>query len=898
MQRRTLFFARLLGTALIVMLPLLALHAWTLVRQYQSAEAAAWRSVAARASESGKELDQIFGRAQKLLGLLAAREELASLDPAACRQVIAGVAGIDPLYASLSATRAGGRRGCSSPAALPPARLADVGGEDWSDQALGADGFRLSAPITGPVARRPVAVLSTPLRDDAGRAKGLLGISIDLSALSAQLPATGMPSGSSVTLVNADDIVLARHPDAAAWVGARLPESVKQARRDQPVDVLVTAGPDGVTRAYATSAMSSLGLRVAAGMPTEAIFAASRAAQQRASAVAPVTLLLGVAIAFFAARRLARPVHSLADTARQWAAGGPGSARADESLPGEFRDLAQEFNRMIDARSASEAQVRESERRYTEMLDGVDMLAITLDREGRLLYCNDTLLRMTGWSRDEIIGRPWGPRFLAREDRQLRHFLHDRMLQGQLPRQQENHIVTRAGDRRLIRWANAVLHSAGGDVIGASCIGEDITERRDAELARQASAEAEAANRAKTEFLAHMSHELRTPLNAVLGFTQLLQLGASHRLDEQQRRQLEMVFLAGAQLRALIEDVLDVSRIEAGRMAIELAETELWPLLDEVMQLSEASADARRVALHAAYATRPRTTLRTDPLRLRQILLNLLSNGIKYNRPGGRVSLDVLTEPRELHIVVSDDGLGMTPEQLASLFEPFNRLGRERSDIEGTGIGMMLSRQLVTLLGGDVTVQSHPGTGTTVRVSLPHAPGTQLEPEPRVDRDVGLWRTPGTAAAPGDGRLAGVVLYIEDNPTNVLLVEGLLATWPQVELAVATDGTSGIARAAELQPDLVLLDMQLPDMGGLQVLEALRADPRTSRLRVVVLSASAMPDEMRAARAAGAVDYWTKPIEIVPFLEGMETLLGRAAGNGARADLGARAMKRAAARFV
>src|SRR5690606_6145163 len=217
-----------------------------------------------------------------------------------------------------------------------------------------------------------------------------------------------------------------------------------------------------------------------------------------------------------------------------------------------------------------------------------------------------------------------------------------------------------------VRWANAVLHSGSGEVIGASCIGEDITERRDAELARQASAEAEAANRAKTEFLARMSHELRTPLNAVLGFTQLLQIGASHRLDEQQRRQLEMVFLAGAQLRALIEDVLDVSRIEAGRMAIELAETELWPLLDEVMQLSEAAANARGVSLHAAYAVRPRTTLRTDPLRLRQILLNLLSNGIKYNRPGGRVSLDVVTEPHELHLVVSDDGLGMTPQQLAS----------------------------------------------------------------------------------------------------------------------------------------------------------------------------------------------------------------------------------------
>ncbi len=871
MKGRSLFFARLLGMALLVMVPLLALHAYTLVRHSQASEAAAFRAVAVRAVQAGEELDRIFARAEKLLDLLAGRAELAGLDPVACRRVIGGMAGIDPLYASLSLADAQGRIVCAS--ADTAHRPISVGAEAWFAVALAAGRVHLSSPITGPITQRPVALLSTPLRDAGGGVAGLLGISLDLHVLSDLVLAQGLPPGGSVTLVNADDQVLARHPDPQSWVGARLPESVQSVRRRTPQGVVVVAGADGVTRAYVATPLRVHGLRVAAGVPTEAVFADSRAARERAFAVALATLLLGVAIAFVAARRLARPVRSLAHTARQWAARGPDSARADESLPGEFRELAQEFNRMIDARGASEARLRASERRYTEMLDGVDMLAITLDRQGRLLYCNDTLLRMTGWTREEIIGQAWGPRFLAREDRRLRRFLHDRMVDGDLPRQNENHIVTKSGERRLIRWANAVLHSAEGQVIGAACIGEDITERRDAELARQASAEADAANRAKTEFLARMSHELRTPLNAVLGFTQLLQMGASHKLDESQRRQLEMVYLAGAQLRALIDDVLDVSRIEAGRMAVQWSDVPLWPLLGEVLQLSDAAAAARQVTLHAAYAAQDPVTLHTDPTRLRQILLNLVSNGIKYNRPGGRVELDLRRDDQALHIEVSDNGLGMSSEQLAALFQPFNRLGRERSDIEGTGIGMMLSRQLVTLLGGEMKVHSEPERGTRVTVSLPWTPPAAAAAA-----------LPGTPASGGarqaaEGAPAGTVLYIEDNPINAALVEGLFAPWPLVRLVVAADGASGLAQAAALQPELVLLDMHLPDTDGLQVLAALQADARTRALPVVVLSADAMPGEMQAARAAGAVDYWTKPIDATPFLAGVRMLLGeRAAG--------------------
>jgi CheY-like chemotaxis protein/anti-sigma regulatory factor (Ser/Thr protein kinase) len=256
-----------------------------------------------------------------------------------------------------------------------------------------------------------------------------------------------------------------------------------------------------------------------------------------------------------------------------------------------------------------------------------------------------------------------------------------------------------------------------------------------------------------------------------------------------------------------------------------------------------------------------------DAQRLRQVLLNLVSNAVKYNRPGGRVRLAIADDDGFARIDVDDDGLGMSREQLAHLFEPFNRLGRERSTIEGTGIGLVLTRQLVQLMQGRLDIVSELNRGTRVALRLPSLPAAAACAPV----------APSAPAAPADEPDApmpcGTVLYIEDNEVNLLVVQQLLARWSSLKLVHAEDGGSGIEAARRLQPDLVLLDMRLPDVDGLQVLQALRTDAATAALRVVALSASAMPEEVAAARDAGADEYWTKPLDFARFLNDVRRLL-------------------------
>jgi CheY-like chemotaxis protein/anti-sigma regulatory factor (Ser/Thr protein kinase) len=297
-------------------------------------------------------------------------------------------------------------------------------------------------------------------------------------------------------------------------------------------------------------------------------------------------------------------------------------------------------------------------------------------------------------------------------------------------------------------------------------------------------------------------------------------------------------------------------------MQVLEAPVDLAELLVETLRMSEPLAVQHGVTLRflAEHGSAPGAL--ADPMRLRQVLLNLVSNGIKYNRPGGTVRVELSGEGEQVHVDVIDTGIGMTREQLDHLYEPFNRLGRERGGIEGTGIGLAITLQLVQLMGGGMTVSSESGVGTRVRVSL-RAIGLVVQ------REVAAIRP---AEFDGD-EVSGVVLYIEDNPVNSLLVEQLLSRWPAVRVMISPDGRSGIAEALRWCPDLVLLDMQLPDMDGIQVLETLRNNPRSSELRVVALSASAMPEEREAAKRAGADDYWTKPIDFDAFLRNVRLML-------------------------
>jgi signal transduction histidine kinase/ActR/RegA family two-component response regulator len=374
-------------------------------------------------------------------------------------------------------------------------------------------------------------------------------------------------------------------------------------------------------------------------------------------------------------------------------------------------------------------------------------------------------------------------------------------------------------------------------------------DARNRELAA-AKEEADRANQAKSEFLSRMSHELRTPLNAVLGFAQLLEFD---HLTDDQKESVHQIERAGRHLLHLIDEVLDISRVETGELRLSPEPTGAAELIAEAISLVAPLAEQRSIRLIADDA-RTDGHVMADRQRLKQILLNLLSNAIKYNREAGEVRIALHGDER-IAISVTDTGAGLSEQQLSMLFEPFERLGAEHRNIDGTGLGLALSRRLAEAMQGTINVQSTPGEGSTFSVHLPAATARAA-----VEADhEHVARQP----ISGDRK----ILYIEDNLSNLRLVERVLARQSKVTFLPAMQGRIGLELAREHRPDLVLLDLHLPDLRGDEVLIRLKAEPTTRETPVIMLSADASPGQVRRLREAGAAAYLTKPINLQELLE-------------------------------
>jgi PAS domain S-box-containing protein len=396
----------------------------------------------------------------------------------------------------------------------------------------------------------------------------------------------------------------------------------------------------------------------------------------------------------------------------------------------------------------------------------------------------------------------------------------------------------------------------------------DVTAHTAVERLQRDKESAERANRAKSEFLSRVSHELRTPLNGILGFAQLMSMDRVAPLAPEQQRRLDSVTRAGRHLLDLINDVLDLTRIESDDFALRPARVDAWQSIGDCLSLIQPLAQEAGVCLPALPpARRTPCWVQADPRALEQVLMNLLSNAIKYNRRGGRVVIDVATAvPPEgvVRIAIRDEGRGISAEQRASLFQPFNRLGAEASRTEGSGLGLVISRRLVDAMGGRLTLVSQAGAGATFTVTLPGG-DESTPPHAAQDGD----ETGPQPLASGPRR----VLYVEDEPLNMVLMEEVFRARPAWTLLVAENGATGLRIAREAQPDLALIDMNLPDINGLALIGQMRADPRTSGLRCIALSADAMREQIDAALAAGFDDYWTKPIDVRRVLRDLARLL-------------------------
>jgi PAS domain S-box-containing protein len=424
--------------------------------------------------------------------------------------------------------------------------------------------------------------------------------------------------------------------------------------------------------------------------------------------------------------------------------------------------------------------------------------------------------------------------------------------------------ICKSGSRFPAIVSITALRDDYDEIIGYLLIGTDNSVRKGVELQLNAAmAVAEKANRAKSDFLSSMSHELRTPLSAILGFAQLMDSG-SPSPTATQKRSLDQILKAGWYLLELINEILDLALIESGKLPLSLEPTSLSEVVRECHAMVEPQALQRDIRMtfpqfDATYF------VQADRTRLKQVLINLLSNAVKYNRPGGSVVVDyVLAIPGRIRICVRDTGEGLAPDKLAQLFQPFNRLGKEAGIEEGTGIGLMVSKQLVELMHGTIGVESAVGGGSIFWFEL--------------NLTVALRQ--GVAAAAPDAKApvaAGAqvytLLYVEDNPANLMLVEDLIARRADLRLLSAADGNRGVEIAHATLPDVILMDINLPGISGIQALKLLRADPATAHIPVVALSANAIPRDIAKGLEAGFFRYLTKPIKIDEFLEALDLAL-------------------------
>lgn len=382
---------------------------------------------------------------------------------------------------------------------------------------------------------------------------------------------------------------------------------------------------------------------------------------------------------------------------------------------------------------------------------------------------------------------------------------------------------------------------------------------------------AEKANRAKSEFLSSMSHELRTPLNAIIGFGQLLE-GEVLRVEPERRREFAAhVVKAGRHLLALIDEILNLAKIESGRLALAMEPVPLAGVADDCRTLTESMA--REHGIVVCYAVDREFMVLADPVRVKQVLLNLISNAIKYNRPGGQVHVDCEKPyPGHVRISVRDTGAGLHPAQLNALFQPFNRLGQEGGPEQGTGIGLVVTKRLVELMGGSIGVKSEPGIGSTFWIDLTLA--NALANAPAASTDASSQAAAGSTPMASDaGAPRASILYVEDNEASRKLVEAVLAARGGVRLLIATDGLSGVEMARRHRPDVILMDNNMPAMSGREAQAILRDDPRTAGIPVIALTANAMPDAAAASLAAGFFRYLTKPIDVAQLLEALDSAL-------------------------
>jgi PAS domain S-box-containing protein len=554
------------------------------------------------------------------------------------------------------------------------------------------------------------------------------------------------------------------------------------------------------------------------------------------------------------------------------------------------KQIEAEKQHLLDIQEATLKQLQQtnftlqvSEERLAVTLNSIGDAVIATDAEGRVTLLNPLAEKLTGWTRAEAFGRPVGEIFhiINKETRQpaaipVKETLAHGTIQGLA-----NHtvLIARGGSECDIADSCAPIRDRDAQVVGAVLVFRDVTGEyavqqalRDSSQALQeknvelesARSVADKANLAKSEFLSSMSHELRSPLNAILGFAQLMETG-SPLPTPAQKASIDQILKAGWYLLELINEVLDLALIESGKLSLSPEPMSLVDVMLECQAMIEPQAQKSGIHMSFPEFESP-YFVHADRTRVKQVLINLLTNAIKYNRAQGAVEVTCSAgTDKRIRISVQDTGEGLSPEKLTKLFQPFNRLGQEASSEEGTGIGLVVSKRLVELMGGVIGVESTVGVGSVFWIEL----NTTAEPQLAGAAEP---LTP-IQARVQHGAALRTLLYVEDNRANMQLVEQLIARRPDMRLLSAGDGRQGITLARTHQPEVILMDINLPGISGIQALKILREDPATAHIPVLAISANAMPHDIKKGLEAGFFRYLTKPIKVKEFMDALNRAL-------------------------
>jgi len=516
------------------------------------------------------------------------------------------------------------------------------------------------------------------------------------------------------------------------------------------------------------------------------------------------------------------------------------------------------------ARKHVEEKLRWTEESFRLMVESVtDYAIVMLDPEGLVVSWNAGAERIKGFNAEEIVGQHFA-RFYPQDEVESGKPQHD--LDRAAASGRHEHEGWRVRKDGSTFWANAVItaiRDQAGELRGFAKLTRDLTQRNKVEAAlTDAKAIAEKANLAKSDFLSSMSHELRSPLNAILGFAQLMESDSPAPTPSQQES-ISQILNAGWYLLELINEILDLAMIESGKLSMSLEPVSLVEVMLECQSMIEPMAHRRGISMTFPTFNGPHM-VRADRTRIKQVLINLLTNAIKYNQLGGSVVVDccATTTAGHVRVTVTDTGPGLTAEKMGQLFEPFNRLGQSAE--EGTGIGLVVSKRLVELMDGVIGVSSTVGTGSVFWVELLSTAPLTLPA--RLEATVVL---PMVAS----GARMRTLLYVEDNPANLKLVERLVARRSDLRLLSAIDGTRGVELARTCQPDVILMDINLPGISGIDALKILSEDKATAHIPVVALSANAIPRDIQKGLEAGFFRYLTKPIRVSEFMDTLNVAL-------------------------